>query len=604
MPTEPQMTIESERVDRLPLIMKILLQMEVQRIIDQYYTPHGNHAGLSVGWLTVIFLAYILCEENHQMCPVQAWVAQHHYTLERLTGQTLGALDFTDDRLGDVLRYLHADAVWLPTEADLGQHLIRVYRLETTGPIRLDATTAGVTHAADQHTIFKQGRNKDGGFEVQFKVMLGTLDPLGLPLATDVVAGSAADDPLYVPIYLRIRQTLGQSGLLYIGDCKMGALETRAVIVDQDDHYLMPLAMIGDVPGLLATQLDRVWADAITLTPIYLPEDLPTDPAAAPDPELAIAEGFEVVRQQQAPLGEEAHSSVVTWEERLLIVRSKALAAAKQQALDKRLDQATHKIRALTPPPQRGKRQFADPVALQQAIAGIMDHYQVTDFLTVDLQRHVTMRHVRRYRDKPARTEEKVRYQVHRIRQEAVIARQKQRLGWRVYATNAPAAQLGLPTAVLAYRGQYLVERCFPRLKGPFLALVPLYVQRDDHAIGLIRLLTIALRAMLIIECVARRALADGGETLRGVYAGNPKRCTARPTAELLMHAFANITLYIQRNQRGDIVARGLTPLNAVQLRILALLDLGPDIYQCLTRIPVDWPLPQPQRHSAAILVA
>jgi len=180
MNTSPIFTIESERVDRIPLILEILLQMEVPRIIDQHYTPHGNHEGLSVGWLTVIFLAYILCEENHEMCPVQEWVAQHHYTLERLTGQVIGELDFTDDRLGDVLRYLSVDEVWWPTEEDLGQHLIRVYRLKTKGPVRLDATTAGVTHDADKHTIFKHGRNKDGGLEVQFKLMLGTLDPQGI----------------------------------------------------------------------------------------------------------------------------------------------------------------------------------------------------------------------------------------------------------------------------------------------------------------------------------------------------------------------------------------------------------------------------------------
>jgi transposase len=600
--TSPLFTIESERVDRIPLILEILIKLEIQRIIDKHYTPHGNHEGLSVGWLAVIFLAYILCEENHEMCPVQEWVDKHYHTLERLTGQTIGELDFTDDRLGDVLRYLSADEVWCPTEEDLGKHIIRVYRLETAGPVRLDATTGGVTHNEDKHTIFKKGRNKEGSFEVQFKLMVGTLDPLGMPMAGDVVAGSAADDPLYVPIYLRIRKTLGQSGLLYIGDCKMGAIETRAVIVDKGDHYLMPLAMVGDVPGLLNAQLDKALAGEVTLTPIYFPEDLPADPDEEPDPELAIAEGFEIIRQQQTTLSIEGKSKVVTWQERLLIVRSKTFAEAKKWALEKRLEQAESKILALTPQPKRGKRQFDDPVALQQAIDTILSHYKVADFFDVDLQRQTTTRHVRRYRDKPARTEEKVRYQVHLIRKQDVIEQHKQRLGWRVYATNAPAEKLGLPDAVLAYRGQYLVERCFPRLKGKILAMLPLYVQRDDHAIGMIRLLTVALRAMIIIEFVVRRSLAERREALPGLYAGNPKRRTARPTAELLMNAFENITLHIRRNQRGEIVERFLTPLTDVQMRILDLLGLSPDTYRCLTSIPVGLPLAQRQVRSEPFL--
>ena len=596
-PTSPA---EPERVDSIPVVLAILMQMGVQVIIDERCTPHRNRRGLSVGWLATIFLTYILTEADHRMCPVQKWVAKHRYTLERLTGQTIRPTDFTDDRLGDVLRYLSEDELWQRVEQDLSQRTIRVYRLETTGPVRLDSTVGGVSHDEKKHSLFKLGRNKSGGFEVQFKLMLGTLDPLGMPLASDVVAGSAADDPLYVPLYQRIRETLGKRGLLYIGDCKMGALETRAVFVDGDDFYLLPLAMTGDVPALLNEQLDKVLAGDVELTPIYLPEDLPTDPNEEPDPELAIAEGFEITRQQEATLED---GTVVTWQERLLIIRSKALAEMKTQALDKRLDKAEAEILTLTPSPGRGKRQFDDPIALQQAIDGISTHYKVADFLEIEVERQVTIRQVRKYRDRPARTEEKVRYQVHVTRREEAIEQAKQRLGWRVYATNAPVKKLSLTGAVLAYRDQYLVERSFARLKGAILAMLPLYVQRDDHAIGLIRLLTVGLRAMVIIEFVVRRSLAEEDETLSGLYDGNPKRRTARPTAELLMNAFDDITLSIRLNQAGEIVEQYLTPLNDVQVRILELLDLSPDIYSCLTGIPVAWPLSQDEVRPVSILV-
>ena len=41
------------------------------------------------------------------------------------------------------------------------------------------------------------------------KVMQAVLDPLGMPLATDVVAGNRADDPLYVPCIERVQASLG-----------------------------------------------------------------------------------------------------------------------------------------------------------------------------------------------------------------------------------------------------------------------------------------------------------------------------------------------------------------------------------------------------------
>ncbi len=137
-PTEP------ERVDSIPMVLAILIRLGVQAIVDEHHTPHGNRRGESVGWLTTIFLTYILTEADHRMCPVQKWVTKHRYTLERLTGQTIRPTDFTDDRLGDVLRYLSNDELWQGIEHDLSQRTIRVYRLQTTGPVRLDSTVGGV----------------------------------------------------------------------------------------------------------------------------------------------------------------------------------------------------------------------------------------------------------------------------------------------------------------------------------------------------------------------------------------------------------------------------------------------------------------------------
>src|SRR5260370_10410297 len=64
-------------------------------------------------------------------------------------------------------------------------------------------------------------------------VMLSALDPLGLPLVTQVVAGSAADDPLYLPAITQVSQSLPGHGVLYVGDCKMAALSTRAYVQAQ-----------------------------------------------------------------------------------------------------------------------------------------------------------------------------------------------------------------------------------------------------------------------------------------------------------------------------------------------------------------------------------
>ena len=92
-------------------------------------------------------------------------------------------------------------------------------------------------------------------------------------------------------------------------------------------------------------------------------------------------------------------------------------------------------------------------------------------------------------------------------------------------------ADLTLEQAVEAYRDEYRVERCFERLKGHPLSLAPMYVQRDDHRVGLVRLLTIALRVLTVLEGVVRQNLEKQKRELSGLYAGNPKRRTNQPTA-------------------------------------------------------------------------
>jgi len=100
------------------------------------------------------------------------------------------------------------------------------------------------------------GHSKDHRPDLpQLKVMLATLDPLGLPLASEVLSGERADDPLYLPVIARVRACLNTPGLLYVGDCKMAALETRAGIQAHDDYYLCPLSAVQVSADQLAREL-------------------------------------------------------------------------------------------------------------------------------------------------------------------------------------------------------------------------------------------------------------------------------------------------------------------------------------------------------------
>ena len=229
-----QHTTTSERMDELPLLIYWLKQMQVDMIIDHVLgLPHGNWEGLSYGELALVFIAHMVMSCTHFLSPVEEWAAKHLTSLSQALGKPVRAQDCTDDRLAVVLTHL-GDAQARPgeaIEAELGQHLIRAYALPTD-TARIDLTTVSVHHQPQgEDGLLRFGRSKDQRPDLrQFKAVLGTLDPVGLPLATAVLSGEQADDPHYVPAWERLVTTIGRPDFLAVGDCKLASLANRAHI--------------------------------------------------------------------------------------------------------------------------------------------------------------------------------------------------------------------------------------------------------------------------------------------------------------------------------------------------------------------------------------
>jgi len=566
-----ELTITTERIDDFPLLLATMQRLDLPAILDRHLPRHGLHQGLSWGWLATIWLAHILAQGDHRKLPVQAWVRQGGDTLRRLTGlPELTELDFTDDRLTLLLRRLSEPTAWAAIETELGRNILRVYDL-TPERVRLDPTTVSGHHAGGADRLFQFGHSKDDPTLRQVKVMVAALDPLGLPLVTAVVAGNAADDPLYVPAVDRVLQIIDGLGLLFVGDCKMSALATRAHIAHLNHHYLCPLTLTGETGQDLPQWIAAAGTPDHPLEAVYIADD-------AGERRL-LAEGYAFERTVTAALADGEH----TWTERVLVVRSEHYRQVQQAGLEKRLQRATARLLALTPAPGRGKRQIQEESALVNAAATILQAEAVTGLLTYTFERQEQRqtKYVGRGRggpDRPQRELVTVRYQITAVNRQAdAIAAQAETLGWRAYVTNAPAARLSLADAVLTYRDEWIIERNFHRLKGAPLALDPLFVTRDDQIVGLTNLLSIAVRLLTLLEFVVRRQLQQNQELLVGLIANNPKKGINNPTTERLLKAFDGITLTIVRLP-GQLM-RHVTPLSALQTRILELLGLSPGVY-------------------------
>ena len=566
----PNIKATHERVDDIPAIVAHLKKMRLAELLDKHFPTNGNWTGLSLGWVALVWITYILTEGDHRLYHVEDWVKEHQRTLSKLIGKRVRPRDFNDDRLARVLDYLCVTENWVAFECELNQDVIRVYDLK--GQVaRIDTTTASAFVTPEG--MFQLGHSKDHRPDLpQLKIAMSTLDPLGLPLTITTVAGNTADDPLYLPEINKIRQIAQTVGLTYVGDCKMAALGTRAQIVAYQDFYLCPLS----AKQMPEAELDRLLEPVFNrkLKPVEI--RLPDADGQIDETDDPVAIGFEQTVEQS---GQDRSGKTQTWQERRLVVRSLALAESQEKNLRQRAASAVKQINQLDER-KKGKKPLPDEAAAKQAAEAIIVKYRVEGLIKVSVRTEIEEREKRRYGSRPAATVQTERVRVNAEQDEAAVKHAVRRLAWRVYATNHTADEPSLAQAVAAYRSEYLIEQGFGRLKGRSLSLTPLFLHFETRIVGLISLLSIALRVVVLIQFVVRRNLQKEGTTLKGIYPGQPGRQTKSPTTEMMLRAFRGLTL--SRIRVNGQAQDHLTPLNDTQKRILKLMEVPLEAYSCL----------------------
>jgi len=534
------LNLRTERVDDLPLLIGQMQQMHLAALLDRHFAPHGNWKGLSLGQLTVVWLSYILSQSDHRLSHLRPWATARLHCLGKLLGCPLQERDFTDDRLALVLEYLAETTAWEAFEGDNAQNLLRVYSLEAK-TIRVDTTTASGYWQVDEAGLLQFGHSKDHRADLpQLKIALASLDPLGLPVVMQVVAGNCADDPLYIPVITQVQKCLGQDGKLYVGDCKMASLRTRAYLQSSGEYYLCPLSSVAMPPEELSARLQQFKAGGGKLEQV--------GKTAADGTSEPVAHVFEY----QQPLSYQGQ----TWSERRVVVRSLKQAARLMRVIEQNLQKAQQELQALGERKQ-GKKRLVGAQLYGKCIE-IVSKYGLES--VVRLSYHAA--------------QERVDFAV----DEEALEQLQSEQGWRVYVLNQPT--LSLSEVVWCYRNEYTVERCFGRLKGQPLSLSPTYLKREDHLVGLGRLLTLGIGVLTLLETGVRKRLAERQRTLAGLYAGTASRQTRTPSAELLLAAFKEVTLtLVELAGQWQAHLNALTPL---QQEILSLLGLSPGLYEDL----------------------
>jgi transposase len=555
--------ITTEQINDLPLLLGLVEERGIRQAIDARIRPHGHWQGISVGTVVSIWLCHLLMERDHRLVVVREWAAARRQTLHALRGVRLRETDLTDDRLANVLIMRSAPADHEAVDQALSADWIRVYALPQR-TVRLDSTSVSVyQEARPPDGLIRHGVSKEYRPDLaQFKVMLASLDPLGLPLACHAVPGNRSDDLLYVPAYDAAMRALDTTAVLVVGDNKMAALATRAHLVCRGSAYLCayrPAAATAPIAG---------WVTDALAHPESWHNLREVDERTGEISTLAVIAERERVQQE----GE------TVWTERVLVARSAQAQAGLRHRRERLLARVAEQLGAWSRPPRQGRRVYPTAAALEAAVADLLR--------AACLEGVVWIRSVEQMRRDGTSCWTVGAYGVDLAAWRDMI----DRLGWQVYLTSTTPEQYDAPALVAAYRRPAILERGFARLKTRNLHIRPLYLSDERRIAGLTWLLCLAWRVLTLTEYRLRTALQQRGATLAGLNPAARSQATPRPTTERVIAAFQHLTRTAVALADGK--HHHVTPLTPTQEHILELLQLPADLYARLAS-----PSPKPLLH-------
>src|SRR5206468_2825809 len=190
-------------------------------------------------------------------------------------------------------------------------------------------------------------------------LMLATLDPLGLPICCQPVAGNHGDNGLYVPASDAAVTALGTSAVLVVGDSKLSDLPTRGHMVAHGSCYLSvyrPIHATAEIAGWVDTALAQAHTSLRIETVDRRTGEVQVD---------AVISAFARPQTWTDPVNGHAH----TWTARVLLVRATADQAGMRRLREQALARLTPDRLKLALEPTRGRKRYAPEADLAQGVA-------------------------------------------------------------------------------------------------------------------------------------------------------------------------------------------------------------------------------------------
>lgn len=377
-----------------------------------------------------------------------------------------------------------------------------------------------------------------------------------VPLIWQPQDGNRADVSTYVDYWLQVKEIVGSTDFLFVGDCKLAAQENLITILKHQGRFLAPL------PGYAGIERQvEEWVFPNTVEELILRQDASGKKVWY----RGFCRPYTLVDSEDRPYPCHVH-----------LVFHPRLRAEKQASLERRLHKTQTFLEGL---PQRlGKRKLKSQEAIEQIVQATLKHYHTAEFVTYQIISTETMhkRDLGRGRPGPEASYKEVPQGQWRVQwQWNTSAIDKAHVLGGYFPLITCDLELTTAEAVSVYKEQYHPEQRFKWLKGAGI-LAPVLLKKPKRIEAFFFVVGLVLQLFTLVEREVARQIAQSGEPVIGL---KPNRLPDyRPKTEEMLHAFChiNVTTVVLANDPAEII---MNPLNPLQRRLLQLMGLDELIY-------------------------
>jgi transposase len=553
--------LESREVGALPILNSFLQRLRLNELFNKHLpTPdfHGRPPDCQPAVLSLLLIRNILLARQ-PLYAVDDWAqtcVPEHLGLPHYRPRFLN-----DDRLARHLDLL-AQAPQAALLTDILLQAVHAFHIDLK---QLHQDTTTITFHGDYesstpdddspHITF--GYNKDHRPDLKQLVWSVVVSSdHAVPVHFHLYPGNTSDDSVHQQTWTELRQLVGSSDFIYVGDCKLASTENMTFIDSQGGTFL--------------SVLPRTRSETHTLDDLLAHN-------GAPWTEVRRQPGR---RRADSPAVYHAFESPTSSREGFRIVwyRSSQKVVHDGQQRYRRLEKARKQLRRLN---RLARQQGLNltPALLLRRANEIVTKLQVNGLLrlSVQEQRQESYKQVGPGRPGPSARYERADEVFFAVCWEddiEAIQRASRRDG--VFPLISNNRDLTAAELLAKYKYQPFLERRHEQLKSG-LHVMPVHLKTPSRVSSLLLLYFVSLLVYALVEREIRQRLKSNDVCGLELYAEG--RTSKQPTAELLVNRFQGIRRHRLLSQTGEILRTFHDPVPEVNKKVLALLGIDPAPY-------------------------